>query len=206
MDSLRGRFGVSGKFRFRQPFRTPKFPQKAQKFLASIAVAPGAVLVYTVTLAPPAKAGPSHRLTSSGVVCPRRAGCSKGGFFTNYLFQFARILAFCFLGEILHAILPLPIPASIYGLILLLAALKLGIVKLEQVKEVGLFLTGIFPLLFVPAAAGVMELWAEMGDMLLPIVIAIVPVTVLVLASAGRTTQALTRRKRKEVSHDGTAE
>ena len=106
----------------------------------------------------------------------------------------------------LHAVLPLPIPASVYGLILLLAALKLGFVKLEQVKEVGLFLTGIFPLLFVPAAAGVMELWAEMGDMLLPIVLAIVPVTVLVLASAGRTTQALTRRKRKEVPHDGAAE
>ena len=89
------------------------------------------------------------------------------------------------------------------GLILLLLALRLGIVKLEQVKEVGLFLTGIFPLLFVPAAAGVMELWAEMGNMLLPIIIAIVPVTVLVLASAGRTTQALTsRRKNKEAAHD----
>ena len=127
----------------------------------------------------------------------------KGDFVTKYLFQFSRILAFCFLGEILYAVLPLPIPASVYGLILLLLALRLGIVKLEQVKEVGLFLTGIFPLLFVPAAAGVMELWAEMGNMLLPIIIAIVPVTVLVLASAGRTTQALTsRRKNKEAAHD----
>ena len=90
------------------------------------------------------------------------------------------------MGEILYAVLPLPIPASVYGLILLLLALRLGIVKLEQVKEVGLFLTGIFPLLFVPAAAGVMELWAEMGNMLLPIIIAIVPVTVLVLAAPPR--------------------
>ena len=85
-----------------------------------------------------------------------------------------------------------------------MAALRFGIVKLEQVKEVGLFLTGIFPLLFVPAAAGVMELWAEMGEMLLPIVIAIIPVTVLVLVSAGRTTQALTSRRaaKKETEHD----
>lgn len=99
--------------------------------------------------------------------------------------------------------LPLPVPASVYGLILLLLALKFGLVKLEQVKEVGTYLTGIFPLLFVPAAAGVMELWAEMGDMLLPILIAIVPVTVLVMASAGKTTQALTsRRKAKEADHD----
>ena len=71
--------------------------------------------------------------------------------------------------------LPLPVPASVYGLVLLLAALNFGFVKLDDVKEVGIYLTGIFPLLFVPAAAGVMELWAEMGNMLLPILIAIMP-------------------------------
>ena len=88
----------------------------------------------------------------------------------------------------------------------MLAALRLGIVKLEQVKEVGLFLTGIFPLLFVPAAAGVMELWAEMGEMLLPILIAIIPVTVLVMVSAGKTTQALSGRKNKGANNDAAAE
>lgn len=115
----------------------------------------------------------------------------------RYLFQSGRILAFCFAGEVLHAVLPLPVPASVYGLMLLLLALCFGIVRPEQVRETGLFLTGIFPLLFVPAAAGVMELWAELGVMLLPAVIAIVPVTVLVFAAAGRTTQALIHRKEK---------
>ena len=109
------------------------------------------------------------------------------------------------MGEALHALLPLPVPASVYGLVLLLAALTTGVVKLEDVKETGTYLTGIFPLLFVPAAAGVMELWAEMGDMLLPILIAILPVTVLVMVSAGKTTQALAARK-KEADHDTTAE
>ena len=129
-----------------------------------------------------------------------------GGVSTKYLFQFARILVFCFLGEILHAVLPLPLPASIYGLILLLLALRLKFIQLEDVKEVGLFLTGIFPLLFVPAAAGVMELWAEMGSMLLPILLSIFPVTVLVLITSGHTTQAMVRRKQKGADHDGTAE
>lgn len=129
-----------------------------------------------------------------------------GGVPTKYLFQFARILVFCFLGEILHAVLPLPLPSSIYGLILLLLALRLNIIQLEDVKEVGLFLTGIFPLLFVPAAAGVMELWAEMGSMLLPILLSIFPVTVLVLITSGHTTQAMVRRKQKGADHDGTAE
>lgn len=116
----------------------------------------------------------------------------------RYLFQSGRILAFCFAGEVLHAVLPLPVPASVYGLLLLLLALCSGIVRPEQVREAGLFLTGIFPLLFVPAAAGVMELWAELGALLLPAVIAIVPVTVLVFAAAGRTTQALIHRKEKK--------
>ena len=102
--------------------------------------------------------------------------------------------------------LPLPVPASVYGLVLLLAALNFKLVKLEDVKEVGTYLPGIFPLLFVPAAAGVMELWAEMGAMLVPILISIVPVTVLVMVSAGKTTQAMTGRKKKEADHDTAAE
>lgn len=130
----------------------------------------------------------------------------KERFATKYIFQFARILAFCFLGEIFHHVLPLPVPASVYGLVLLLLALNFQLIKLEDVKEVGTYLTGIFPLLFVPAAAGVMELWAEMGEMLLPILIAIIPVTVLVMVSAGKTTQALTGCKNKEADNDAAAE
>ena len=98
--------------------------------------------------------------------------------------------------------LPLPVPASVYGLLLLLAALNFRIVRLEDVKEVGSYLTGIFPLLFVPAAAGVMELWVEMGQMLIPILIAVIPVTVLVMVSAGKTNQVLTGLGKKEADHD----
>ena len=113
----------------------------------------------------------------------------------RYVFQAARLLGFCLAGELLHVFLPFPVPASIYGLLLLFLALCSGLVKLEQVREAGLFLVGIFPLLFVPAAAGVMELWDELGAMLVPALIAILPVTALVLAAAGRTTQALIRRR-----------
>lgn len=95
-----------------------------------------------------------------------------------------------------------------YGLVLLLLALNFRLIRLEDVKEVGVFLTGIFPLLFVPAAAGVMELWAEMGAMLLPIIIAIIPVTVLVMVTAGKTTQALSNHKKSKeaAANDGIAE
>jgi len=83
----------------------------------------------------------------------------------------------------------LPIPASVYGLLLLAAALKFGVLKLDQVRETGLFLTGIFPLLFVPAAAGVMELGSQLMNLLLPAVLAIVPITALVMAVTGMVAQ-----------------
>lgn len=97
--------------------------------------------------------------------------CKKEGYCVKYIFQFARITAFCLAGEVLAAVLPLPIPASVYGLLLLAAALKFGVIKLDQVRETGLFLTGIFPLLFVPA------------------VLAIVPITALVMAVTGMVAQ-----------------
>ena len=110
--------------------------------------------------------------------------CKKEGYCVKYIFQFARITAFC-----LAAVLPLPIPASVYGLLLLAAALKFGVLKLDQVRETGLFLTGIFPLLFVPAAAGVMELGSQLMNLLLPAVLAIVPITALVMAVTGMVAQ-----------------
>ena len=53
----------------------------------------------------------------------------------NYLKQFAVILGVCLLGEGLRWLLPLPIPASIYGLALMLLLLVSRLVKLEQVEN-----------------------------------------------------------------------
>lgn len=119
----------------------------------------------------------------------------RGSNKVKYIFQFARITAFCLAGEILAVVLLLPIPASVYGLLLMVAALKTGVLKLDQVRETGLFLTGIFPLLFVPAAAGVVELGSQLMDLLLPAVLAIVPITALVMAVTGMVAQKCAGRK-----------
>ncbi len=115
----------------------------------------------------------------------------------KYVFQFARIMGFCLAGELLHAILPLPIPAGIYGLVLLAAALLTGVVRLEQVKQTGDFLSSLFPLLFIPTVAGVMEQWELIAGNLLPILIALVPVTWAVMAVAGRVTQSIMDRRER---------
>lgn len=48
-------------------------------------------------------------------------------------------------------LLPIPMPASVIGLILLFLALCLKIIKLEQVEAFGTSLTGIISFLFVPS-------------------------------------------------------
>ena len=87
----------------------------------------------------------------------------------KYLSQFLIILGFTLAGEALQRIVPLPIPASVYGIVLLFSALCLGLVKVEQVKEAGGFLTSILPILFVAPAVGILENWALIKGALLPI-------------------------------------
>ncbi len=116
----------------------------------------------------------------------------------SLLFQFGWILLVCFLAEVLAAVVPLPIPASVYGLVLMLAALGLKLIKVEQVKKASSFLVGILPILFLVPAVGIMSLWAELKAFLLPCLLAAVPVTVLVMAASGLVTQRVQRLGKKK--------
>ena len=119
------------------------------------------------------------------------------------IFQFGRILVVCFLAELLAALVPLPIPASVYGLLLMLAALSLKLIKVDQVKRASSFLVGILPILFLVPAVGIMSLWAELRAFLLPCMLAAVPVTVLVMAASGLMTQVLMKKRDKGGDADG---
>ena len=98
-------------------------------------------------------------------------------------------MAVCFVGEVLSNLLPFPIPASVYGLMLMLIALKTGIYRLEQVRETGMFFVGILTILFVPAAVGVMEQWEVLKNILWPCIFATIFVTALVIVVTGKFTQ-----------------
>ena len=67
-------------------------------------------------------------------------------------------MLFSLLGELCHLMLPIPIPASIYGMVLLFLALALGLLKVDAVKETGSFLVSLLPLLFVvPSLSGIIR-------------------------------------------------
>lgn len=113
----------------------------------------------------------------------------------KYMRQFLIILAFSFAGEALRLLIPLPVPASVYGLLLLFAGLCLGLVKLEQVKPAAGFLLEIMPILFVPAVVGLMDLWDVLQSVLLPALVIVIISTLVVMAVSGCTAQWMLRRK-----------
>ena len=118
----------------------------------------------------------------------------------KYLTQFLRITAFTLAGELLQRVIPLPVPASVYGLTLLFAALCAGVVKLEQVKDAAGVLISILPILFVPTAVGILENWAMIQADVIPIVLLALISTVVTFGIAGRITQSL--RKKEEKSNE----
>ena len=103
-------------------------------------------------------------------------------------------MGFTFVGEAIQRLLPLPIPGSVYSLVLLFLALCTGIVKLEQVKEVGNFLTSILPILFVAPAVGIVEYWDLISSNLLPIVLVLLATTTLTFGISGSVVQRLTKK------------
>ena len=117
------------------------------------------------------------------------------------LMEAAIILGISLAAEVLHALLPLPVPAGIYGMLMLLVLLMTGALKLEKVKHAGAFLIEIMPVMFIPAAVGLMDIAGGLGSALLPIVLIVIITTVIVMAVTGRTAQFIIRRSsRKEAA------
>ena len=116
----------------------------------------------------------------------------------KYLTQFLRSTSVPPGGERLQRLIPLPVPASVYGLVLLFAALCLGVIKLEQVKDAAGFLISILPILFVPTAVGILENWVMIKGDVIPIFLLALLSTVVTFGIAGRITQSLRKKEEKK--------
>ena len=116
----------------------------------------------------------------------------------KYLKQFLIILAVSLMGEIFKAVLPLPIPASIYGMVLMFVFLLTGVIKLEQVRDTGRFLIEIMPVMFIPAGVGLMSSWNVLEPVLVPVSLITVITIFTVMAATGIVSQIIIRKNRKE--------
>ena len=113
----------------------------------------------------------------------------------KYLRQFGIILAVTCVGEIMKYFIPLPIPGSIYGLILMFLLLLMRVIKVEHVKETGEFLIEIMPLMFIPAGVGLVTSWNQLQSVLVPLLVITVVSTLVVMIVTGKVTDFLISRK-----------
>ena len=113
----------------------------------------------------------------------------------KFLRQFMIILLLSFLGEVLKMFVPLPIPASVYGLVLMLVCLMTGVLKTSQVKDAAFFLIEIMPVMFIPAAAGLIDSWKVLQPLLLPILVITVVITVFVMVVTGKVAQMIAQKR-----------
>ena len=113
----------------------------------------------------------------------------------KYLRQFGIILAVTCAGEIMKYFIPLPIPGSIYGLILMFVLLLTKVIKVEHVKETGEFLIEIMPLMFIPAGVGLLTSWSQLQSFLVPLLVITVVSTFVVMIVTGKVTDFLISKK-----------
>lgn len=113
----------------------------------------------------------------------------------KFLKQFLIILGFSFAGELLHRILPFPVPASIYGMGLLFFCLLTRLLPAGAVRETGLFLIEIMPVMFIPAGVGLMTSWDRLQPILVPVAVITVITSLTVMLASGWVSQLIIRKR-----------
>ena len=120
----------------------------------------------------------------------------------KYIKQFALIALITFLGEILNLLLPLPVPASIYGMILLFVCLMTGLVKLPQIEETADLLLGVMPIFFISPTVSIMSSVGMIKDDLFGVLLTCIVSTIVVMAVTGWVAQLVMKRSEKEAKDD----
>ena len=115
----------------------------------------------------------------------------------KYMKQIGLIATISFIAELLHFFIPLPIPASVYGMVMLFVALCLGIIKLSQVENVADWMLSIMPIFFIAPSVGLINSFDSIKGQVLPLVTICFVSTVVVTALTGLIAQGVIRIQKK---------
>ncbi|MDO5409449.1 MAG: CidA/LrgA family protein [Lachnospiraceae bacterium] len=112
--------------------------------------------------------------------------------------QIMIIGAVTFLGEMCNLVLPLPVPASVYGMVFLFLALQTGVIKLSQVEDTADFLVAVMPVMFVAPCVSLMDSLAGVLDSIPALVLICLLTTVTTMSVTGVIAERIICRTKKE--------
>ena len=117
--------------------------------------------------------------------------------------EIAIIFGVCLLSEGISALLPIPFPASVISIIVLLVLLLAGTVKDRHIRHVCGFFTGNMAFFFVPSCVGILEHVDALAACLVPFLLICIVTTPLVYVISAWTVQLTMKlRERGQSSHD----
>ncbi len=117
----------------------------------------------------------------------------------KYLKQLAIILVVSVVAEVMSYFIPLSVPASVYGLVLMVILLLLKIVKLDQVEDTADFMLSIMPFFFVAPTVSLMTSFDAIKGNVIVLVLMCLVSSIVVIIVTGLMAQAIIRfRHRKE--------
>ncbi|MBO5291943.1 MAG: CidA/LrgA family protein [Lachnospiraceae bacterium] len=115
----------------------------------------------------------------------------------KYIFQLGIICSVSLAGELLHTLLPFPVPASVYGLVLMFLLLCTGLVKLSWIEETADYFLLIMPLLFIEPSVRLMTSVELIRGSVLSLLALCMVSWAVVIVVTGRVTQAVIRQRKK---------
>ena len=117
----------------------------------------------------------------------------------KFIKQLSIILSISFIAEVMEYLIPIPVAASIYGLLLMLIGLITKIIPLEKVEGAADFLVEIMPILFIPPTVGIMASVEALKQMLVPLCVISVVSTILIMGVTGSVSQGIIRKSNQKV-------
>ncbi len=114
-----------------------------------------------------------------------------------YAKQFLILCGITLVGEALSIVIPMPVPGSVWGLLLLFMLLSSKLLKLEQVEGTANFLLAVMPLMFVPTTVGLMNSYAYIQGSILQILAVVAISSICVFFVTGHVVQAVRRKDQK---------
>ena len=121
----------------------------------------------------------------------------------KYLKQFLIISLICLAGELLAYFLPLPIPASVYGMVLLFLLLLTKVIKVSQIEDISTFFASIMPVFFISPSVKLITAWDLLIDHLWAILIMAFVSTIVVTVITGLSAQRIIRMKQNHKKKKG---
>ena len=116
----------------------------------------------------------------------------------KYLRQFLIIIMISLIGEVMHYFIPLPVPASIYGMAILFVGLVTKIIPLDYVKDAGKLMIEIMPVMFIPAGVGLMASFGVLKPMIIPFCVVLIVTVVTVIIITGHVSQFIIKSGKKK--------